>query len=79
MVREQNKEKPLEIDMGWISEGTNWAFTAVPEALVAEADRAAQASLEGVFIPFNVADDTEAIIDPEVARGGVSERTMEVN
>lgn len=77
LVREQNKDKPLDMDMGWLCAESNFKFAQVPAALVKEVDTAAEAATAGVFVPFNVADDAAEAVQPEVARGGVSESAME--
>ena len=47
LIRDSSKEKPLEIEMGWMCEETNFEHSHVPKELVAAAEAQAKASLEG--------------------------------
>lgn len=47
VIRDQSKEKPLEVEMGWLCEENNWNYSLVPATLVAAADAKAKADLEG--------------------------------
>lgn len=38
VVRDSSRDKPFELEMGWLSEETEWKYTAVPSDLVAAAD-----------------------------------------
>lgn len=66
-MRDQSKEKPLELEMGWLSAETEWKHALVPKELVAEADKLAVAAVEGSSA--SVAGETE---------GAGEEKTMEV-
>jgi len=46
-VRDQGKEKPLELEMGWLCAETDWKHALVPKSVVDEADKLAIASVEG--------------------------------
>lgn len=48
LVRDQNKEKPLELEMGWLCAESEWKHQLVPKDLVLEADKVAIASVEGL-------------------------------
>ena len=43
---EEHKSKTTDVEMSWITEGTNWEFTRVPDNLVAEAKEWARAQIE---------------------------------
>jgi len=45
LIRDPTKEKPLELDIGWICEENNWKFSSVPADLVLEADKKAIAEV----------------------------------
>lgn len=47
MIRDENKEKPLEIEMGWLCSENGFKQTPVPKQLVAEAAAAGKAKAEG--------------------------------
>jgi len=63
VIRDQAKDKPLEIEMGWLCEETNWKHALVPDNVVAAADAKAKATLEGV---------------EEGSSSAVEEKTMDV-
>ena len=65
-MRDQSKEKPLELEMGWLCAETDWKHTLVPKELVDEADKLAVAAVEGV-----TAEVVETV-------GGAEEKAMEV-
>jgi len=46
-IRDLSKDKPFEIEMGWLSEATNWKHALVPADLVAAADEKAKAAAGG--------------------------------
>ena len=77
LVREQNKDKPLDIDMGWLCAESGNRFAPVPSAFLGEVAAQAEAAMSGVFVPFNPVDD--APIEAEVARGGLSEGAIRVS
>ncbi len=64
LVRDQSKEKPLELEMGWLCAETEWKHALVPKELVLEADKIAVAAVEG-----------SAAVESE---GAAEEKTMEV-
>lgn len=47
VIRDASKEKPLEIEMGWLCEESNWKHALVPSDIVSAADNKAKAALEG--------------------------------
>mmetsp|Transcript_23039 Transcript_23039/g.49868 ORF Transcript_23039/g.49868 Transcript_23039/m.49868 type:complete len:116 (-) Transcript_23039:79-426(-) len=47
MIRDNSKEKPLELEMGWLCAETQFKHALVPSELVAAADAAGKAALEG--------------------------------
>lgn len=51
LIRDESREKPLELEMGWISAATNFKHVLVPKELVLEADTAALAAVAGQTIP----------------------------
>ncbi len=67
LVRDQSKEKPLELEMGWLCAETEWKHALVPAALVAAADKLAVASVEGGATeePAAVAEE-EKIMEVEI-------------
>ncbi len=34
VVKDSSRDKPFELEMGWLCEETEWKYTAVPTALV---------------------------------------------
>lgn len=46
-IRNTSKDKPFELEMGWLCEESNWRHALVPQELVLEADEAARALLAG--------------------------------
>jgi hypothetical protein len=34
LIRDVGKDKPFELEMGWLCEETDWKFALVPAALV---------------------------------------------
>ena len=40
---EEGKDKPFELEMGWLSAETGWEFQAVPKDIIAAAGGASQA------------------------------------
>lgn len=69
VIRDQSKEKPLEIEMGWLCAESGWRHVLVPADLVAAADAKAKASLEGA---------SEESKDAEGGGSAVEEKTMDV-
>ena len=47
LVRDTSKEKPVELEMCWLCEESGFKHALVPKALVAAADAAGKAALEG--------------------------------
>lgn len=47
LIRDTSKEKPLELEMGWLCAESGFKHALVPKALVAAADVAGKAALEG--------------------------------
>lgn len=47
MIRDSSKDKPLEIEMGWLCEESQFKHVQVPADLVAAAEAQAKSSLEG--------------------------------
>jgi len=45
MTHDDSKDKPFELEMGWICEASNWQFQKVPDALRNDANAAAKAEL----------------------------------
>eukprot|EP01036_Dinobryon_divergens_P029811 gene29811-38965_t len=54
LIRDESREKPLELEMGWISAATNFKHVLVPKDLVLEADKAALAAVAGQTVPTEV-------------------------
>lgn len=69
-MRDQNKEKPLELEMGWLCAETDWKHALVPKALVDEADKLAIAAVEGGAVL--------AATEEAGPAGGAEEKAMEV-
>ena len=46
-IRDPSKDKPFELEMGWLREANGYSWTLVPDERVKEADRVAKANLEG--------------------------------
>lgn len=44
VVRDSSRDKPFELEMGWLSEATDWKYTAVPSDVVSSADTAGKAA-----------------------------------
>jgi len=40
VIRDPSKDKPFELEMGWLTQANNWTFALVPHNLVADADAA---------------------------------------
>ena len=47
LIRDSSKEKPLELEMGWLCEENGFKHTHVPKELVKQADIAGKTALEG--------------------------------
>ena len=47
-IRDPTKDKPFEIEIGWLCEESHWKFSLVPSALVTEADESSRASVIAV-------------------------------
>lgn len=47
MIRDPAKDKPLETEMGWLCEESQWKHCHVPEELVKAAEAAALQAVEG--------------------------------
>jgi 20S proteasome subunit alpha 7 len=47
IIRDPSKDKPFELEMGWLCEETSWKFAIVPPEIVNEADQKAKDSLVG--------------------------------
>jgi 20S proteasome subunit alpha 7 len=47
-IRDPSKDKPFELEMGWLCEGTGWKHSLVPAELVAAADERAKQAVTGV-------------------------------
>ena len=45
-VHDEAKDKPFELEMGWICAASNWEFQAVPAAVLAAAEAWAKAEIE---------------------------------
>jgi len=82
LVRDQSKEKPLELEMGWLCEATGWKHSLVPKDLLNEADKLALASVEGMTLP-DVAVESEPVsveeVDVSAIEGGAEEKLMDVD
>lgn len=67
VIRDQAKEKPLEIEVGWVCEENGYKHTLVPAELVAEADAKAKADLEGAAPETSApSGGEEQIMDVEI-------------
>lgn len=67
VIRDETREKPLELEMGWVCEASNWQYSLVSKDLVKDADTAALAAVAGQTIqPV-----------PDVT-GAVEEKSMDV-
>lgn len=54
---EEGKDKPFELEMGWLSEGTGWEFQAVPADVVKAAEAKAKAEIEEAEMEDDEDDD----------------------
>jgi hypothetical protein len=61
VIRDPTKDKPLEIEMGWLHEGTQWNFSHVPKDLVAAADVLALETVGLSVEPAVVVTQMEAV------------------
>lgn len=68
VIRDPAKDKPLELEMGWLCESTGWKHSHVPPALVKEADEAALRELQA----------SPAVPAAESSTGVPEEKTMDV-
>ena len=50
VIRDETREKPLELEMGWVCEASNWQYSLVAKDLVKDADTAALAAVAGQTI-----------------------------
>jgi len=50
VIRDETREKPLELEMGWVCEASNWQYSLVSKDLVKAADIAALAAVAGQTI-----------------------------
>ena len=63
LVRDQSKEKPLEIEMGWVCEESGFKYTSVPKDLVNEADKLAQEAVGTTSLPSNIEEKTMEVVE----------------
>lgn len=56
-VRDPNKDKPFELEMGWLCEETKWQYAMVPHDLTAAADAEGRASIESRVVEEQKSDD----------------------
>lgn len=56
----RDKEKPIEIEMGWLCEETNFKHALVPSAMLKEASEKALAALEGSSTDEGIAASLES-------------------
>ena len=61
-IRDPSKDKPFELEMGWLCEASDWKYSNIPQAVVTEADAAARNALNGTAAA-NTASDID---DPQV-------------
>mmetsp|Transcript_8141 Transcript_8141/g.8296 ORF Transcript_8141/g.8296 Transcript_8141/m.8296 type:complete len:268 (+) Transcript_8141:133-936(+) len=47
IIRDPSKDKPFELEMGWLCEETKWQFSLVPHNLIVDADAAGKAAAIG--------------------------------
>jgi 20S proteasome subunit alpha 7 len=60
-IRDPSKDKPFELEMGWLTEANGYKWALVPDATVKEADRVAKENLAGGA----AAGSAEAAMDTE--------------
>lgn len=65
LVRNQGEEKPLELEMGWLCEATNFTHALVPAELVAQADKEALAAVGGIDSVEAATEEKTAVMDIE--------------
>ena len=46
-IRDPSKDRPFELEMGWLTEANGWKYKMCPAALVQAADEKGKAALEG--------------------------------
>ncbi len=79
VIRDPTKDKPLELELGWLTEGTNWNFVHVPKELVQEADKY---GLNVVGVEGSIVDtgaSTAADAGTETAGVPVEDAPMEIS
>jgi 20S proteasome subunit alpha 7 len=54
-IRDPSKDKPFEIEMGWLSATNDFKHTLVPSDIVAAAETKAKATLSGDAVPVELA------------------------
>lgn len=82
LIRDQGKEKPLEIEMGWLCAESSFKHALVPAALVAAADASAKAALEGQHTEAPTGALVQSMIDGRagivVESSATEEKSMEL-
>jgi len=58
-THDEMKDKPFELEMSWLSEGTGWKHQPVPRDVVATADATAKAQIEEEEMGSSDSDDDE--------------------
>ena len=61
-IRDPSKDKPFELEMGWLCEATEWKYASVPAELLTAADSAAKALIADGGIGGGVGGD-ELLMD----------------
>jgi len=65
VIQDQSKDKPIELEMGWLCEETKYKYSLVPKDLVIAADTAAKEGLQGVISTTDV--ELEAVVEEKSA------------
>mmetsp|Transcript_94 Transcript_94/g.107 ORF Transcript_94/g.107 Transcript_94/m.107 type:complete len:291 (+) Transcript_94:122-994(+) len=67
LIRDASKDKPFELEMGWLCEETNNKFALVPKALVEEANTKAKNTLAGQAVDTASAPGSAATANAAMA------------
>lgn len=76
MIRDPSKEKPLELEMGWLCAETKNVFSHVPKDLVQSADAAALAEIGSREVVATT--ESEPMQEEAPVEAVVEEKEMEV-
>lgn len=75
-IRDPTKDKPFELEMGWLCEETQWKHTLVPSDVLAAADSRARALLSGQAGEEKTGESSAA--EPSSAAGSDQVAPMEL-